>query len=151
MNRVAALAAAICIVAASSSGAQGFVPEGRIDAIVSRVSAVHGGFGVTTSLGTYLRSGVVGAAGLSRDGLSGRLDIVNRFHLDPFRESKWAPYAGGGLTARFDDGHRARAFLLLLVGMDGPVRNGLTTSIEAGLGGGGRLGVIVRRTRAERR
>lgn len=151
MSRVAALAAAVSIIASSPSGAQSVVPEARVDAIISNVSAVHAGFGVTGSVGTYLRSGVVAGAGLSRDGLSGRLDVVNRFHLDPFRESRWAPYAGGGLTARFDEGHRARAFLLLLIGIDGPVRKGLTTSIEAGLGGGGRLGVIVRKTRAERR
>jgi hypothetical protein len=149
--RAAAVGAAVSFVAAASVGAQSLVPEGRLDAIVSSMSAVHAGAGVTTSLGTYLRSGLVAGAGVSRDGLSGRVDLVNRFHLDPFRESRWAPYAGGGLTARFDEGHRPRAFLLLLVGIDGPVKNGLTTSIEAGLGGGGRLGVIVRRTRAERR
>jgi hypothetical protein len=88
--------------------------------------------------------------GASRDGLSGRIDLLNRFHLDPFRESRWAPYAGGGLSGRFDNG-RERVYLLLIVGVDGPVSRGLTTSFEGGLGGGGRLGVTIRRAAAERR
>lgn len=125
--------------------------EGRLDAIASRTPAIHAGIGVTTRLGTYLRSGMVAGVGASRDGLSGRIDLVNRFHLDPFRESRWAPYAGGGLSARFDEGHRARTYLLLTIGVDGPVRRGLTTSVEAGLGGGGRLGIAIRRAAAERR
>jgi hypothetical protein len=137
------VAVAALLIPAIARG-QAFVPEARIDAIVSRTSAVHAGAGVTTSLGTYLRSGVDAAAGFSRDGMSGRIDAVNRFHLDPFREHRWAPYAGGGLTARFDEGHRSRVFLLLVIGADGPAARGIATSLEVGLGGGGRIGLIVR-------
>jgi hypothetical protein len=101
-------------------------------------------------MGTYLRSGIDGAVGSSKDGISGRVDAFARFHLDPFRQHKWAPYAGGGLTARFDDNRSNRYYLLVFLGIDGPVAGKVSTSIEAGFGGGGRIGIIVRRA-GERR
>lgn len=125
--------------------------EARIDAIISSNSAVHAGLGFTTPAGTYLRTGLVAAAGASENGISGRIDFVNRFHLDPFRESRWAPYAGGGLSSRFDNDRQARFYLLVFAGVDGPATRGLAASVEAGLGGGGRIGVIIRRAAAERR
>jgi hypothetical protein len=125
--------------------------EARGDAIVAGPAAIHAGIGFTAPLGTYVRSGLVGGLGAGEDGLSGRVDLVSRFQLDPFREHRWAPYAGGGLTARFDAHRQTRFALLLLVGVDGPARQGLTTAVEAGLGSGGRIGVIIRRAVAERR
>lgn len=101
--------------------------------------------------GTYVRTGIVAAAGASRNGASSRVDGFARFHLDPFRESRWAPYGGAGLSTRFDEGSRPRAYVLAFAGIDGPVQHGLTTSFEAGLGGGARLGVILRQAVAERR
>jgi hypothetical protein len=126
-------------------------PEFRIDGIIARVSALQVGAGVTMVAGTYVRSGIVGALGFSRDGLSGRIDGIARFHFDPFRQSRWAPYGGGGISGRFDRIAGARAYLLLLAGLDGPVRNGMTPSVELGLGGGARIGVILRRATGERR
>ncbi len=125
--------------------------EGRVDAIAAGPAAVHVATGFTIRTGTYLRSGIDAGVGASSDGLSGRIDLVNRFHLDPFRQSRWAPYGGGGLGARFDNRRRGRAYLLVFAGLDGPVTRGLTTSLEAGLGGGGRIGMIIRRAAAERR
>jgi len=125
--------------------------EGRADVIVSKITAAHAGLGFTVKTGTYLRSGLDAGLGASRDGISGRIDFVNRFHLDPFRQFKWAPYAGGGLGVRFDDNRQERVYVLIFLGVDGPVRNGLGTSFEAGLGGGGRIGIIIRRAAAERR
>jgi hypothetical protein len=125
--------------------------EGRIDAIVASTSAIQAGLGLTTVAGTYVRTGIVGALGASKNGLSGRADAFARFHLDPFRESSWAPYGGAGLSARMEQGERTRAYLLVFAGIDGPIRNGLTTSIEAGLGGGGRIGIILRRAVARQR
>lgn len=153
-RRAASKKAALLILAAGaviagSAEAQGAALEGRVDALVARTSAVHAGAGVTFHTGTYLRSGIVAGVGTGDDGPSGRIDIVNRFHLDPFRESRWAPYAGGGVSGRF--GGDRGVYLLLLIGVDGPVSRGLTTSVEAGLGGGGRIGVTVRRAAAERR
>ena len=79
------------------------------------------------------------------------LDGLARFHLDPFRQSRWAPYGGAGISGRFDRVSGARAYLLVVAGLDGPIRNGMTPSVELGLGGGARLGVILRRATGERR
>lgn len=125
--------------------------EGRIDAIAAAPAAMHAAAGFTIRTGTYLRSGFDAGLGASRDGLSGRIDFVNRFHLDPFRQSRWAPYGGGGLSVRFDQGGRGRTNLLVFMGVDGPARRGVAPSVEAGLGGGGRIGLIIRRAAAERR
>lgn len=147
-------------VASSAAGAQQRVRrdpppkvalEARLDAIISRYTAIHAGLGFTTPLGTYLRSGLDGAIGASENGASGRIEFVNRFHLDPFREKRWAPYAGGGIGARFEADRRTREYLFIIAGLDGPVKRGITTSVEAGLGSGGRIGVIIRRAATERR
>jgi hypothetical protein len=55
------------------------------------------------------------------------------------------------LTARFDDNRSNRLYLLIFAGIDGPASRGLGTSIEAGLGGGGRIGIVIRKTTTERR
>jgi hypothetical protein len=133
----------------SKSSAQS--PEFRIDGIASNPAAIHAGAGLTIAMGTYVRSGIDAAIGSSDDGISGRVDFVNRFHLDPFRQHGWAPYGGGGLTARFDDNRANRYYLLVFLGLDSPAKKGIATSIEAGLGGGARLGIILRKARAERR
>jgi hypothetical protein len=126
-------------------------PEVRLDGIIARVSAIHLGAGFTFAAGTYVRTGVVAGVGFTRNGLSGRIDGLARFHFDPFRQSRWAPYGGGGISGRFDSDEKGRAYLLLLLGMDGPVYGGATPSFELGLGGGARIGVILRRAAVERR
>jgi len=156
-----------CLVVAAStaavagvSGAQAspatppqsrFAPELRVDALFGRTDALHLGAGATIPAGTYVRAGIIGAAGFSRDGLSGRIDILARFHLDPFREKRWAPYGGAGLTTRYETGEEAHTYLMILAGADGPVSRGWAPSVEAALGGGGRVGLVFRRATAERR
>ena len=125
--------------------------EVRLDGIISRVSAVQLGAGLTTVMGIYLRTGVVGAVGFSRNGVSARVDGFTRFHFDPFRQSRWAPYGGGGISGRFERRDGARAYLLLLLGLDGPINKGVTPSVEIGLGGGARIGVALRQATGERR
>ena len=125
--------------------------EMRLDGLISRVSAIQLGAGLMTTAGYYVRLGADGALGVSRHGLSGRIDALARFHFDPFRQSRWAPYGGGGISGRFDKGEKARAYLLVFLGMDGPMEGSVTPSLELGLGGGGRIGVILRQARKERR
>jgi hypothetical protein len=127
------------------------VIEGRVDAIFSKKPTAQAGVGISMFGGTYVRTGIVAAIGANEEGVTGRTDGFVRFHLDPFRQSRWAPYGGAGLSGRYDAGSRPKAYLLVFAGFDGPVRNGLTTSFEAGLGGGARIGVVVRQTVAERR
>lgn len=123
--------------------------EARVDAFTGDPWTVHAGAGITAPLGTYVRFGVVGGVGAGGEGLSGRADLIARFTLDPFRERRWAPYAVGGISARFDD--RSRQFLLLMAGVEGPVRGGLAPAVEFGFGGSFRFGVALRQGVPRRR
>lgn len=125
--------------------------EARLDGIIARVGAVQLGVGGTTVAGSYVRIGMDAALGFSRHGLSGRIDGLARFHFDPFRQSRWAPYGGGGVSGRFDKEEKARAYLLVFLGIDGPVSGSIRPSFELGLGGGVRVGMILRQARKERR
>jgi hypothetical protein len=147
-----------CVALSATGNAQAQAPatpkidaEVRLDGIIARVDAIHLGVGATTVVGTYVRMGADGAVGFNRHGLSGRVDGLARFHFDPFRQSRWAPYGGGGISGRFDKGEKARAYLLIFLGIDGPVSGSVTPSFEVGLGGGGRVGIILRQARKDRR
>lgn len=121
--------------------------EVRLDVITSP-AAVHAGVGATVPLGTYVRAGLIGGLGAGSGALDARTDLIGRFHLDPFRERRWAPYAGGGVSVRYsgEDDEATRGYLLVFIGMEGPVsRRGWSPAIEAGLGGGARIGVALRR------
>lgn len=129
--------------------------EARLDVLGGPPAGAQAGAGLNVAAGYYTRIGVDAAAGASaRNGgvvASGRVDLAARYLLDPFHEFRWAPYAGGGITALWDGGANWRAGLLLLVGMEGPVHAGWRTAIELGLGGGARLGLVLRRARANGR
>jgi len=155
---VVALAFLIFTLFARAAEAQARTPEpsrfshdARLDVIVAAKTAVHFGLGVAVPLGTYVRAGVTVAAGVMEGSPSGRVDLSARFLLDPFRESRWGPYGGGGVSTRFDDNRGAKAYLLLFLGVEGPVNRGFSPAFELGLGGGGRLAVLLRRGAAERR
>lgn len=125
--------------------------EVRLDGFFARSGAVEAGYGFSIPAGLYLRAGLVTGIGAGRHGVEGRTDLIARFSFDPFRQSPWAPYLGGGLSGRYrselDGG--SRAYLLLFVGVEGPLplgeRTGWVPALEVGLGGGGRVGVILRR------
>ena len=125
--------------------------EARLDAIVAHTAGVEAGLGVSVPAGIYVRSGLVAGIGAGRHGAEGRTDLFARFSLDPFRQSRWAPYGGAGVSGRYrstlDGG--SRAYLLVFLGVEGPVPFGRTSGIvpafEVGLGGGARFGVILRR------
>ncbi|MFN2636540.1 MAG: hypothetical protein ABR585_05910 [Gemmatimonadaceae bacterium] len=157
-NTVFPVALTLLAAPALAQGAQQrFQSEGRVDAILARSGAIQAGYGFSVPAGIYVRSGLITAIGIGRHGLDGRADFVARFSLDPFRQSRWAPYGGGGLSGRFrskaDGG--ARAYLLVYVGVEGPLpfgqSSGLVPAFEIGLGGGARLGVILRKGIAARR
>jgi hypothetical protein len=137
--------------AQSQNALQPFQGELRIDGLFARSSAVEAGYGLTIPAGIYVRNGLVAGVGAGRHGLEGRTDFVTRFSFDPFRQSRWAPYGGGGLSGRYrptaDGG--SRAYLLIFLGIEGPVpagsASGWVPAFEIGLGGGARVGVIFRR------
>jgi hypothetical protein len=110
---------------------------------------VYAGAGLLFPAGTYVRSGLVAAAGVAERSASFRLDQINIFHLDPFRESRWAPYGGGGLSLRHDvKPDRTSVHILAVIGLEGPRHNGTTTAFELGLGGGVRASIILRKAQA---
>jgi hypothetical protein len=127
-------------------------PEIRADAVISKKTAIYAGAGILFPLGTYLRSGVVAAAGAADGAASFRADMVNIFHVDPFRESRWGPYGGGGISYRRDAGDKhGNAYLFAAIGAEGPVKRGYSPSIELGLGGGVRAGFVLRKSRERTR
>jgi hypothetical protein len=105
---------------------------------------------------TYVRVGLLAAAGARRDASawhpSARLDAVVRFQVDPFREFPVGLYAGGGVSVLADQGPGVRGRLLVVAGYEGKAtRRGWIFGSEAGLGGGVRLGMTVRRARPHAR
>jgi hypothetical protein len=130
---------------------QKFQSEARLDAIFSRSAGVEAAYGLSVPVGIYVRSGIVAGIGAGRHGVEGRTDFISRFSFDPFRQTRWAPYAGAGLSGRYrsklDGG--ARAYLMVFLGVEGPLPlgelSGWVPALEVGLGGGARVGLILRR------
>lgn len=145
------LAATLPVAAGAQLVQQKIQREGRIDAIFAQSGAVEAAYGFTVPAGIYLRSGLVAGIGAGRHGVEGRTDLISRFSFDPFRQSRWAAYGGGGLSGRYrsklDGG--SRAYLLVFLGVEGPLPLGETSgwvpAVELGLGGGARVGLILRR------
>ena len=139
----------------SAAGQPRAQPEARADYINARAAAAHLGVGLSVGVGTYVRLGVVAAAGQAwRDGeglASGRVDAVARFVADPLREFRWAPYVAGGVGGMYDEAEHWRAVLVGSVGVEGPAIGSVLPAIEVGFGGGTRLGVVVRRALPGRR
>lgn len=137
--------------APSQTPEQALQAEGRIDAIVAHTTGVEAGFGLSVPSGIYMRTGLVVGIGADRHGVEGRTDLISRFSLDPFRQSRWAPYGGAGVSGRYrskiDGG--SHAYLMIFLGVEGALPLGATSGIvpafELGLGGGARFGVILRR------
>jgi hypothetical protein len=145
------LALGLPAVAAAQINQQPLQVEGRLDAIIAHTTGVEAGLGLSVPAGIYMRAGVVAGIGAGRHGVEGRTDLISRFSLDPFRQSRWAPYGGAGISGRYrsklDGG--SQAYLLVYLGVEGPLPFGRTSGIapafEVGLGGGARVAVILRR------
>jgi hypothetical protein len=124
-------------------------PEFRADAIVARETAAQLGVGVVVPLGIYVRLSVDAAGGATfADGTSrasGRVDAISRFLLDPFRETPLAVSLGGGLSLPYIDGQRqVRPYLTAVIDVEGRKRGRFTPALQIGLGGGARVGVVLR-------
>jgi hypothetical protein len=148
---IVCLAGALPIDLGAQQAQHRFQSEVRLDAIFARTGAVEGAYGFTVPAGLYVRSGLVAGIGAARHGVEGRSDFIFRFSFDPFRQHRWAPYAGAGASGRYrpklDAG--SRGYLLVFLGVEGPLPAGRAAgwvpAFELGLGGGTRVGVILRR------
>ncbi len=140
-----------CDPARAQIPTQSFQSEVRVDGIFARTGAVEAGYGLSIPAGIYMRTGLVAGVGAGRNGVESRADLISRFSMDPFRQSRWAPYGGAGLSGRFrssaDGG--SRAYLLIFLGVEGPLPDGRASgwvpAVEVGLGGGARVALILRR------
>jgi hypothetical protein len=158
------LAAAALLTACAAAGAQvpkpSVQPELRLDVIAGHQPAVQAGAGVQIPMGYYVRLGLDGALGVATGNrtaligtadappgrLDGRVDLLVRFLLDPFRQSAYGLSVGGGLSARAEPGDRVRPRLLVAADLEGRrTTHGIVPAIQLGLGGGVRIGVVVRR------
>jgi hypothetical protein len=155
-----ALAAATIPADAQRGGARARPrPEVRLDYLGRNPDAVHAGVGLDLAVGTYLRVELVGAGGPSwdagRGGASARADLLARFSFDPFRERKWGLSAGGGLSMRYDElspsDDRWRALIAIVLDLEGPVAGPVTPALQVGLGGGTRIGLVLRAADRSRR
>ncbi|HET9010166.1 MAG TPA: hypothetical protein VFN38_00060 [Gemmatimonadaceae bacterium] len=131
----------------------GVMPELRGDVILGRAASVQLGAGVQVPAGYYVRVGVDGAVGMRVGDASvpahevnGRLDVLVRFLLDPFRQTAYGLSLGGGMSLRAEPHDRARPVLLVAVDLEGRrSTRGLVPAVQVGLGGGTRIGVVLRR------
>lgn len=153
---VAALAAGPRQVGGQQPAAPPIAPELRADVIVGHQPAAQVGGGVQIPIGSYVRVGIIGAAGRRIDDatsrapatsrLDGRADVLVRFLLDPFRQTAYGLSLGGGMSVRVEPGDRARPVLLVALDVEGRrSARGLVPAAQVGLGGGMRLGVVLRR------
>jgi hypothetical protein len=130
-------------------------PEARADFIGARDATAHIGAGIGVPASTYVRLGIVAAAGQSWSDAeahaAGRVDGLVRFVVDPLREFRWAPYASGGVSAIYDRSDDWRVVLVGVLGIEGPASGSIIPAVEVGFGGGVRVGVVVRRTMPGRR
>ena len=134
---------------ASAQQSPRIAAEYRADAIVGRGTAAQGGLGAVFPLGIYVRMGVDASAGaIWRDGqtrASGRVDGIARFLLDPFREAPFGLSIGGGLSVPYVRGDtHVRPYLTTVVDVEGRMRGRFTPALQVGLGGGTRIGVVIR-------
>ena len=126
-----------------------FRPAIRADAIIDRDQGAQIALGVAVATAYNVRLALdVGAGGVRREtgwASTGRLDLIARALSDPFRRSRWALSAGGGIGQLVERNARPRTIAIVTVGVDGPCDGLWVPGVEVGLGGGFRVGVTFRR------
>jgi len=125
--------------------------EYRADVIIARGTAAQLGAGAVIPLGIYVRLGVDAAGGATwshgETVGSGRVDAIARFLLDPFRESRLGFSIGGGVSAPIGSAEPSQPpYLTAVVDLEGRRGHGITPALQIGLGGGTRIGVVLRQS-----
>ena len=151
---ILAMSAAGVIQAQSFRIAPFVQPEASAGALIGGAGATVVGAGINVPVGYYVRvsPGIAAGPAFGNDrSMLVRGEIVARFLFDPFRQARWAPYAGGGVAGTWHNGAAGRAALLVVVGLDFPGAGRWQPAVEAGLGGGVRISGVVRRSRSRGR
>lgn len=146
--RRASVVALLLAAAVPGIGAQSLQPEARVDVHGPAPASLEPGAGVTRPLGTYVRLGAaVGFPVVGRDtARHPRADLIARVTLDPFRQARFGLSIGGGVTVR-----GSRVHLAALLDVEGPALGRVVPAIQAGVSGGVRAGLVLRRAIPGRR
>jgi hypothetical protein len=143
VTRAVALALLVAAAVAPEAAAQQLQPEVRFEVAGPEPYLGAPGAALHLPMGRYVRVGVGGTFGAVN-----RADLLARFSFDPYRQTRWALSLGGGLSHDFE---RRRASLALHADLEGPRLRGTTPFVSAGLSGGARFAVGVRRAFPNRR
>ena len=152
--RLATLLGAACLALLAPRAARAqqhpvTVPELRFDATSSHVPRLELSGGAVIPVGIYVRLALTVGAGVAKQHDTyekvARADAIARFELDPLKQHSHGAYVGGGLSLLGREGPHVRAYLALVGGFELKQRAGWVPTIEAGLGGGARVGVSLRR------
>jgi hypothetical protein len=132
------------------------VPEARVDGFAGRRPGVQVGGGASIDAGPSVRIALLAGAGVQwrDDGITGvqHVEAIARYQLDPFREARRGVYLAGGVDILHVAGEPTlRPALVALIGLEGRPHGGVATALEAGVGGGVRVGLALRGTRRDRR
>lgn len=130
--------------------------EARLEATAAESPGAHLGLGLGVRTGWYARASLAVATGavFGEDDVwrgSQRGELVLRFLMDPFGNQARGWYGGAGVSVQQVAGQRSRGALLLLAGVEGRARTGVRPALEVGLGGGVRIGLVLRGARADTR
>jgi len=136
------LLAVLACAGAAPAGAQRVQPEIRFETLGPEYQGLLG-VALHVPAGRYVRVGF-GGTGFA----VGRTDLLARFTFDPFRQMRWALSAGGGLSY---DAELKQFFLALHSDLEGPRIGSFSPFVSAGLAGGARFAVGIRRAFQTRR
>ena len=130
--------------------------EMRVDATAANVDRLEIGAGPIVPMGTYVRLALLVGGGVARDDTragetanrvaAARADVIARFQIDPFHQSRRGLYGGGGVSYLASKGRRGQAYVAIVAGMELRDRGHVAPAIEVALGGGLRVGVALRST-----
>jgi hypothetical protein len=123
--------------------------EVRLDAIFARHPAIEAGGSLILPAGLYGRTTVTAAGGfVDRDtgsSVVGRVEVVSRFLLDPFREEPYGLSVGAGLgLTNFAVASKWKPYLAAVIDLELSQTSGWIPALQLGLGNGARLGLILR-------
>jgi len=141
---------AVATVARAQSSSPRIEAEARLDAILAHRSVLQGALGADIPISPAMHLEIAAGVGpsfanSSGSDISARADAIVHFLIDPQHRMRWSPYAGGGIGARYERGPDWRAVAIVVAGVNAPRWKHAIPFIEAGFGGGVRIGAGLRR------
>ena len=148
---IAVAALLVGVAAVAHAQAPRVQPEARIDGFIARRGALQGALGADITISSEMHLELAAGIGPSfssgvSSSVSARGDAIVHFLVDPSHVMRWSPYAGGGIGARYDRGPEWRGVAIVVVGVNAPRWKHAIPFLEAGFGGGVRIGAGLRRS-----